>query len=95
MGLGFHPGHCFSGDNGGKSLNIYFQIYDVDYCVYHSLKCSFTFKIIFENRFKMDTGNDCLISVDGTDFRVPEVGSTYYSHKFKKVVYDMRLLFAC
>ena len=32
----------------------------------------------------MDKGNDCLISVDGTDFQVPENGRTFYSHKFKK-----------
>ena len=31
-----------------------------------------------------DIGNDCLISVDGTDFRVPERGKQWYSHKFKK-----------
>lgn len=32
----------------------------------------------------MDKGNDCLISVDGTDIRIPEHGRVFYSHKFKK-----------
>lgn len=36
-----------------------------------------------ENRFKKDKGNDCLLSVDGTDFRIFEQGPTFYSHKFK------------
>ena len=30
-----------------------------------------------------DTGNDCLVTVDGTDFRIPEYGPTFFSHKFK------------
>ena len=32
----------------------------------------------------MDRGNDCLVSVDGTDFRIAEHGRKFYSHKFKK-----------
>eukprot|EP00586_Coscinodiscus_wailesii_P007529 CAMPEP_0172490504 /NCGR_PEP_ID=MMETSP1066-20121228/20932_1 /TAXON_ID=671091 /ORGANISM="Coscinodiscus wailesii, Strain CCMP2513" /LENGTH=305 /DNA_ID=CAMNT_0013258997 /DNA_START=109 /DNA_END=1022 /DNA_ORIENTATION=- len=40
--------------------------------------------IIWENRLKRDIGNDCLINVDGTDFRIPEHGREFYSHKFKK-----------
>ena len=32
----------------------------------------------------MDRGNDCLVSVDGTDFRIAENGRRFYSHKFKK-----------
>lgn len=28
--------------------------------------------------------NDCLVTVDGTDFRIAENGRTFYSHKFKK-----------
>ena len=39
---------------------------------------------MWENRYKLDKGNDCLISVDGTDFRVAENGRKFYSHKFKK-----------
>ncbi len=27
---------------------------------------------------------DCLVSVDGTDFRIPNHGQKFYSHKFKK-----------
>lgn len=41
-------------------------------------------KIIWEDRFKLDKGNDCLVTVDGTDCRVPEQGRVFYSHKFKK-----------
>lgn len=44
-------------------------------------------QIICENRLKKDTGNDCLISVDGTDFRIPERGRAYYSHKYKKLAF--------
>ena len=29
-------------------------------------------------------GNDCLITVDGTDFRIAEQGKIFYSHKYKK-----------
>ena len=36
-----------------------------------------------ENRFEMDKGNDCLITVNGTDFCIFEQGSTFYNHKFK------------
>ena len=32
----------------------------------------------------MDKGNDCLMSVDGTDFRIAEHGKKFYSFKFKK-----------
>ena len=39
---------------------------------------------MWENRFKNDKGNDCLISVDGTDFRIAKQGRKIYSHKFKK-----------
>lgn len=41
-------------------------------------------QIVWENRNKMDRGNDCLVSVDGTDFRIAEHGRKFYSHKFKK-----------
>jgi hypothetical protein len=37
-----------------------------------------------ENRFKLDIANDCLISVDGTDFRIPELGKKFYSWKYRK-----------
>ena len=41
-------------------------------------------QIIWENRFEDDIKNDCLISVDGTDFRIAEHGRSFFSHKFKK-----------
>ena len=49
-----------------------------------SLFLLFLLQIVWENRFKSDVGNDCLMTVDGTDFRIPEHGKVFYSHKFKK-----------
>ena len=42
---------------------------------------------------KQDKGNDCLMSVDGTDFRVKVKGKEWYSYKFKKgaVRYEVAL----
>ena len=47
-------------------------------------------KILWENRFQDDTKNRCLITVDGTDFRIQEpypwekeFNRFFYSHKFK------------
>lgn len=40
------------------------------------------FQIIWENRLKNDSGEDCLVSVDGTDFRVAQHGPKFSSHKF-------------
>lgn len=42
-------------------------------------------KIKWENRYKKDIGNDCLVSVDGTDFRIYEqepFWPGWFSHKF-------------
>ena len=36
-----------------------------------------------EIRFEMDKGNDCLITVNGTDFCIFEQEPTFYGHKFK------------
>ena len=42
-------------------------------------------EISFENRKKEDSGNDCLLSVDGTDVRIAlHVCKKFYSHKTKK-----------
>lgn len=44
------------------------------------------FVIMWENRLIGDIGNECLVSVDGTDFKMYEWGdfwSGWYSHKFK------------
>ena len=40
-------------------------------------------QIIWENRRIGDTGNDCLISVDGADFRTPQHGKKFFSFKFR------------
>ena len=39
---------------------------------------------MWSERKLQDKGNDCLISVDGTDFRVPESGKKFFSFKFRK-----------
>ncbi len=42
-------------------------------------------QILFENRKVGNVGNDCLLSVDGTDFCVAKsYEKPYYSYKFKK-----------
>jgi len=47
----------------------------------------FNAQIVWEDRKNVELFNDCLISVDGTDFKInlPKKGSmkTWYSHKFK------------
>ena len=40
--------------------------------------------MLWNDRKKEDKGNDCLISINGTDFRVAESGRAFYSFKFKK-----------
>ena len=44
------------------------------------------FQILFRNRFKSDNGSNCLLSIDDTDFKIPNHSQEYYSHKFKEVV---------
>lgn len=42
-------------------------------------------QICFENRKTGDVGNDCLLSVDGTDFRIAMgYNKAFWSYKFKK-----------
>ena len=41
-------------------------------------------QIVWEDRFTGDLGNDCLVSIDGTDFRIQSgYGRKFFSHKFK------------
>ena len=51
------------------------------------------FQFLLENRYKHDQNNDCLLSVDGTDFQIPERGREWYSFKYKKsgVRYEVAL----
>jgi hypothetical protein len=47
--------------------------------------CLFEYQIQWENRFRGNIGNECLVSVDGTDFQINEptpFSKGYYSHKF-------------
>lgn len=48
------------------------------------------YKILLDNRFKNDTGEDCLLSVDGVDFMIQEpypyvrgISKVWFSPKFK------------
>jgi len=46
-----------------------------------------TLQVDFDQRKKMDIGNDCLMSIDGTDFRIPQMGApvrgnSFASHKY-------------
>lgn len=43
------------------------------------------YKISFQNRFERSNGSECLITVDGTDFRIQEpqpFSTDWYGHKF-------------
>lgn len=40
-------------------------------------------QIDWANRTKNDIGNDCLVNVDGTDFRIRHAGRKFYSFKYK------------
>ena len=39
-------------------------------------------QIIWRHRFWEDTGEDCLVLVDCTDFQIAEYGEPFYSYKF-------------
>lgn len=57
------------------------RVLSYSYC---ALSCSFFFfQILWEKRLIGDIGNDCVTSVDGTDFRVAIGGKKFFSHKFK------------
>ncbi len=48
---------------------------------FFSIAC---FKILFENRYKHDRGNDCLLSVDCTDFQRSKTSKDWFSYKFRR-----------
>jgi hypothetical protein len=53
--------------------------------VYNILTSTFLlYWIIWENRKKGDKCNDCLVSVDGVDFKIAEHGPAFSSHTFAK-----------
>ncbi len=43
----------------------------------------FSLQIVWENQLKEDVGNDCVVNVDGTDFRIRRAGRKFYSYKFR------------
>jgi hypothetical protein len=51
-------------------------------CLVYATNLS-SFKIKWENRKKQDIQNDCLVSVDRTDFQVPHAGRKFHPHKHK------------
>ncbi len=52
----------------------------------NTLTFFFLHKIWFENRKRGDVGNDCLLSVDGTDLCVAKsYEKPFYLYKFKKL----------
>lgn len=54
-------------------------------CTYLNQQSLLTFlQIQLENRFKLDRHNDCLLSVDGTDFMRSKTDKTWHSYKFKR-----------
>jgi hypothetical protein len=55
------------------------------YCFLTSFNCSLLPQIRFENRFRGDTFQKCLVTVDGVDFQIEEptpFSTAWYSHKF-------------
>lgn len=57
----------------------------MSYSIYHCTDNDFSLKqILFENRKVGDVGADCLLSVDGTDFRTRWINVNFWSYKFKK-----------
>lgn len=66
------------------------------YLQYHFYytKCYPFSQIKMEHRYKGGIGNNCLLSVDGTDCRIQKSGSMWSSHKFNKkasVFYEVAL----
>jgi hypothetical protein len=54
-------------------------------CLSFHFPCFFCWKIVWEDRKKGDVQSDCLVSVDGTDCRIPmqrQAPEAFYSHKF-------------
>ena len=66
--------------NFGIFLNVlYFITYYFSFCFFAIAK------IIWTDRFEEDDGNDCLTSVDCTDYRVEiQGGPAWFSYKFRK-----------
>ncbi len=55
----------------------------------------FPTQIQFEDRKKQGIGNNCLLSIDGTDFHIAMGWSkNFYSFKFNRLDFDTRLVFA-
>jgi hypothetical protein len=77
--LAYDPVNLWFGGSGGE-LTVRVLPYQL---IPHTVPLC---QILFENRKAGDVGNNCLLSVDGTDFRVAKsYEKPYYSYKFKKL----------
>ena len=55
----------------------------MSYC-FALVNCLIVFlQVKWKNRYHGDVQNDCLVSVDGTDFQIPFLGRKFHSHKYK------------
>lgn len=74
--------HCLSlGPGRKKSLVLQFVGVLVSI---HSPIISTLSQIDWSRRKIRDTGNDCLVTVDGTDFKIQELGAAFSSQKYAK-----------
>ena len=78
--LAAHRSHGFLGGTCGKFLVTYLLFY----LLLDLNRFSISQKIVLENRFKNDKGNDCLLSVDGTDFQRSKTSKDWFSYKFRR-----------
>lgn len=61
------------------------MLFSINTNYFNFVDCCVDRKILWENRYHGDRGRDCLVSVDGTDFRINEpkpFWKGWYSHKF-------------
>ena len=79
LGLAFIPAIAELESSVVRYKNIFLS------CIYFYFYLSFVIilYVFFDNRLTNDSGNNCLISVDGTDFLIADHGAKFYSHKFK------------
>lgn len=72
----------------GKLLLMLFLCYLI---YFSNCKALFMLKLDWNRRKKPDTGNDCLISVDGVDCMISKrYAKAFWSHKFGKIARSLR-----
>ncbi len=50
-------------------------------------------QILLENRYRNDNGSDCMLSIDGTDFRMPNWGKKFTLSNLRVVLFAMKWRF--